>query len=261
MRRLVMLSLIPFLACRTPSIADRLSAGNWIDLTYAFDSTTIYWPTAQPFHLTVISARRLPAGYYYAANNLSAAEHGGTHLDAPVHFVEKKHSADQIPLSQLIGPAVVIDVTKQADSSADFRVHQSDITAWEAAHGEIPPDAIVLIRTGWGSRWPDRARYLGTTKTGAAGVAELHFPGLDLDAARALVRRKVKAVGIDTPSIDYGQSTTFVVHRRLFASNVPAFENVAQLDKLPVTGAIVIALPMKISGGSGGPLRIVALLP
>jgi len=115
MRRLVMLSLIPFLACRTPSIADRLSAGNWIDLTYAFDSTTIYWPTAQPFHLTVISARRLPAGYYYAANNLSAAEHGGTHLDAPVHFVEKKHSADQIPLSQLIGPAVVIDVTKQAD--------------------------------------------------------------------------------------------------------------------------------------------------
>ena len=261
MRRLVMLSLIPFLACRTPSIADRLSAGNWIDLTYAFDSTTIYWPTAQPFHLTVVSARRLPAGYYYAANNLSAAEHGGTHLDAPVHFVEKKHSADQIPLSQLIGPAVVIDVTKQADSSADFRVHQSDITAWEAAHGEIPPDAIVLIRTGWGSRWPDRARYLGTTKTGAAGVAELHFPGLDLDAARALVRRKVKAVGIDTPSIDYGQSTTFVVHRRLFASNVPAFENVAQLDKLPVTGAIVIALPMKISGGSGGPLRIVALLP
>jgi len=261
MRRLVMLSLIPFLACRTPSIADRLSAGNWIDLTYAFDSTTIYWPTAQPFHLTVVSARRLPAGYYYAANNLSAAEHGGTHLDAPVHFVEKKHSADQIPLSQLIGPAVVIDVTKQADSSADFRVQQSDITAWEAAHGEIPPDAIVLIRTGWGSRWPDRARYLGTTKTGAAGVAELHFPGLDLDAARALVRRKVKAVGIDTPSIDYGQSTTFVVHRRLFASNVPAFENVAQLDKLPVTGAIVIALPMKIGGGSGGPLRIVALLP
>ena len=261
MRRLLIVALMPVLACRSPSIGDRLSAGTWIDLTYTFDSTTIYWPTAQPFHLTVVSARRLPAGYYYATNNLSAAEHGGTHLDAPVHFVEKKRTTDQIPLSQLMGPAVVIDVTAQADSNPDFRVHQSDITAWEAAHGEIPPDAIVLVRTGWGSRWQDRARYLGTAKTGAAGVAELHFPGLDLDAARALVRRKVKAVGIDTPSIDYGQSTTYAVHRRLFASNVPAFENVAQLDKLPVTGAFVIALPMKIGGGSGGPLRIVALLP
>jgi len=260
-RLLIVVALTPFLACRSPSLADRLSAGTWIDLTYAFDSTTIYWPTALPFHLTVVSARRLPAGYYYAANNLSAAEHGGTHVDAPVHFMEKKHTTDQIPLSQLLGPAIVIDVTRQADSSADYRLHQSDITAWEAAHGDIPPDAIVLIRTGWGSRWPDRARYLGTTKTGAAGVADLHFPGLDLDAARALVRRQVKAVGIDTPSIDYGQSTTYVVHRRLFASNVPAFENVAQLEKLPVTGAFVIALPMKIGGGSGGPLRIVALLP
>lgn len=262
MRRLLAVaSLLPLLACREPSLADRLANGTWVDLTYAFDSTTIYWPTAEPFHLTVVSARRLPAGYYYAANNLSAAEHGGTHLDAPVHFVEKKRTTDQIPLEQLMGPAVVIDVSRQADSSADFRVHQSDITDWEAAHGAMPEGAIVLFRTGWGSRWPDRARYLGTTKVGAAGVAELRFPGLDLDAARALVRRKVKAVGIDTPSIDYGRSTAFTVHRRLFASNIPAFENVAQLDKLPTTGAFVIALPMKIGGGSGGPLRIVALLP
>lgn len=257
----IVVAVLLLTSCRSPSLADRLSSGNWIDLTYPFDSTTIYWPTAQPFRLTVVSAQRLPAGYYYAANNLSAAEHGGTHLDAPVHFVEKKHAADQIPLTQLLGAAVVIDVTRQADSSADYRVHQSDITAWEAAHGEMPPDAIVLIRTGWGSRWLDRARYLGTTKTGTAGVAELHFPGIDLDAARALVRRRVKAVGIDTPSIDYGQSTSYQAHRRLFASNIPAFENVAQLDKLPATGAFVIALPMKITGGSGGPLRIVALLP
>src|SRR6267378_4124066 len=150
-RLLIVVAVIPFLACRSPSLADRLSAGTWIDLTYTFDSTTIYWPTAQPFHLTVVSARRLPAGYYYAANNLSAAEHGGTHVDAPVHFIEKKRTTDQIPLSQLLGPAIVIDVTRQADSSADYRLHQSDITAWEAAHGDIPPDAIVLIRTGWGA--------------------------------------------------------------------------------------------------------------
>lgn len=260
-RLLIVVPLAALMACRTPSLAERLSSGNWIDLTYTFDSTTIYWPTAQPFRLTVVSAQRLPAGYYYAANNLAAAEHGGTHLDAPVHFVENRPTTDQIPLSQLMGQAVVIDVRRQADSSADYRVHQSAIMAWEDQHGEIPRDAIVFIRTGWGSRWPDRARYLGTTKTGAAAVRELHFPGLDLDAARVLARRRVKAVGIDTPSIDYGQSSTYQVHRRFFASNIPAFENVANLDKLPATGAFVIALPMKIGGGSGGPLRIVALLP
>lgn len=262
MRRFPLATMLLSLAsCTRPSLNDRLANGKWVDLSYSFDSTTIYWPTAQPFHLAVVSARRMPGGWYYAANNITAAEHGGTHLDAPVHFVEKKRSADEIPLSQLVAPAIVIDVSRQADSSADYRVHQSAITAWEAVHGEIPPGTIVMFRTGWGKRWPDRARYLGTTKTGTAGVAELHFPGLDLDAARLLVRRRVASVGIDTPSIDYGQSTTFQVHRRLFASNVPAFENVANLDQLPVTGAFVIALPMKIKGGSGGPLRIVALLP
>jgi kynurenine formamidase len=261
MRRLLIVAvLLPLNAC-SPSIADRLATGKWVDLTYPFDSTTIYWPTAQPFHLTVVSAQRTPAGYYYAANNLSGAEHGGTHLDAPIHFAEGKHSTDEIPISQLVGPAVVIDVTHQADSSADYRVRPADISAWERAHGEIPRGAIVLIRTGWGSRWLDRARYLGTTKTGAAAVPELHFPGLDLDAARELARRKVNAVGIDTPSIDYGQSTTFGVHRRLFAANIPGLENVAHLDQLPAAGAFIIALPMNIKGGSGGPLRIVALLP
>jgi kynurenine formamidase len=262
MRRLLIVPVLLVLAaCRQPSLSERLLAGTWVDLTYPFDSTTVYWPTAQPFRLTVVSARRVPGGWYYAANNFSAAEDGGTHLDAPVHFMEKKHTADQVSLTQLIAPAIVIDVSRQSDSNPDFRVHQSDVTAWESAHGDIPQGAIVLIRTGWGSRWPDRARYLGTRKTGPAALADLHFPGLDLDAARALVRRRVSAVGIDTPSIDYGQSTTYQVHRRLFASNVPVFENVAHLEELPATGAFVIALPMKIKGGSGGPLRIVALLP
>lgn len=262
MRRLpiALLLLIVVTACQ-PSIASRLSEGKWVDLTYAFDSTTIYWPTAQPFHLTVVSAQRTPGGYYYAANNFAAAEHGGTHLDAPVHFAEGKHTTDQIPVSQLMGPALVIDVSHQADSSADYRVRPADITAWERAHGAMPRGTIVLIRTGWGSRWPDRARYLGTTKTGAAAVPELHFPGLGADAAQELVRRKVNAVGIDTPSIDYGQSSSFEVHQRLFAANIPAFENVANVEQLPATGAYVIALPMRIKGGSGGPLRIVALLP
>ena len=260
-RRLLVALALGVVACRQPTLADRVAGGTWLDLTYPFDSTTIYWPTAQPFRLQIVSAQRTAAGYYYAANNLAAAEHGGTHLDAPVHFAEGRHSVDEIPLAPLIGPAVVIDVTRQADSSADYRVTPGDLAAWEAAHRPIPPGAIVLIRTGWGSRWPDRARYLGTTQSGPAAVPELHVPGLHPDAARVRGERQVDAVGIDTPSIDYGQSTTFDVHQILLGANIPGFENVAHLDRLPATGSVVIALPMLILGGSGAPLRIAALVP
>jgi kynurenine formamidase len=249
------------LAC-APGEPDLLRTGRWIDLTHDFSSETIYWPTGKPFSLEVVSAGRTPAGYYYAANNFSAAEHGGTHLDAPVHFAEGKWTTDQIPLDRLIGNAMVVDVLKQADSSADYRVDVAALTTWERNNRRIPEAAIVLFRTGWSRRWPDRAAYLGTARTGAAAVAELHFPGIDSAAARWLVdERKVRAVGIDTPSIDAGQSRTFPAHQILAAANVPAFENLTNLDQLPETGSFVIALPMKIRGGSGGPLRIVAVVP
>ncbi|HXE58776.1 MAG TPA: cyclase family protein [Gemmatimonadales bacterium] len=240
-----------------PSIAD----ARWIDLTHPFDSTTIYWPTAQPFRLEVVSAERTPAGYYYAANNFGAAEHGGTHLDAPIHFAEGRHTTDEIPLDRLIGPALVVDVAGAAARNADYRVTAEDLVEWEREHGTVPEGAIVLIRTGWARRWPDRSRYLGTARLGPRAVDELHFPGLDSSAARLLVARRVDAVGIDTPSVDHGQSRLFESHRILSEANVPAFENVANLESLPVLGATVVALPMKIAGGSGGPLRIVAMVP
>ncbi len=240
MNRVPVLLAVTFAACAPSSLTDQLARASWVDLTYPFDSTTIYWPTAKPFRLEVVSARRTAAGYYYAANNFAAAEHGGTHLDAPVHFAEGRLATDQIPVTRLIAPA--------------------DLEAWERGHTPILEGTIVLIRTGWGSRWPDRARYLGTTMTGPAAVPELHFPGIHPDAARWLVAHKARAVGIDTPSIDYGQSATFDTHQILFAADIPAFENVAHLSAVPATGAFVIALPMKIRGGSGGPLRIVAVL-
>ncbi len=248
------------IAC-APENSDLLRTGRWVDLTHDFSAETIYWPTAKPFALEVVSAQRTPAGYYYAANNFSAAEHGGTHLDAPVHFAEGKWTTDQIPLDRLVGDAVVVDVESGTDSSADYQVDLNALDEWERKHGAIPAGAIVLFRTGWSRRWPDRARYLGTSRTGSGAVPELHFPGIDSAAAGWLVKRGVRAVGIDTPSIDYGQSSTYPAHQGLFAANVPAFENVANLDQLPVKGGFVIALPMKIRGGSGGPLRIVALVP
>ena len=257
---LLSIALGVLLAC-SPGDPDLLRTGRRVDLTHDFSAETIYWPTAKPFTLEVVSAERTPAGYYYAANNLSGAEHGGTHLDAPVHFAEGGWTADQIPLDRLIGDAVVVDVQPQAESSADYRVDPDELDDWERRYGAIPDGAIVLFRTGWARHWPDRARYLGTTRTGAGAVAELHFPGIDSAAAHRLVERRVRAVGIDTPSIDYGQSSTYPVHRILFAANIPAFENVANLDRLPVKGSFIVALPMKIRGGSGGPLRIVALVP
>jgi kynurenine formamidase len=268
MHRLVPLALLLALACRPqehpsrPAAPDLLHTGTWVDLSHDFSGETIYWPTAKPFALEVVSAQTTPAGYYYAANNFSASEHGGTHLDAPIHFAEGRHTADQVPLDQLVGPAVVVDVAARADADADYRLDAAALEAWERSHGRIPNGTIVLVRTGWSSRWPDKARYLGTTKAGPTGVAELHFPGIDSSAARWLsAERRVNAVGIDTPSIDYGQSKTFDTHRILLAQNIPAFENVTNLERLPASGAFVVALPMKIKGGSGGPLRIVAIIP
>lgn len=247
------------IGCAKPS---PFPTGRWIDLSYDFSAETIYWPTAEPFKLDTVSAQRTPAGFYYAANNFRAAEHGGTHIDAPIHFAEGHETVDQLPLEQLIAPAVIIDVAAKAQADRDYQVNGDDFTAWEAQHGKIPDKSIVLLRTGYGKFWPDRLQYLGTDKHGPEAVAELHFPGLHPEAARWLVaNRQINAIGLDTPSIDYGQSKLFESHQILFERNIPAFENVAHLDQLPSTGALVVALPMKIKGGSGGPLRIVALVP
>lgn len=237
-------------------------SGRLIDLTHPFSEETIYWPTAKSFTLEKVADGETPGGFYYAANNFTAAEHGGTHLDAPIHFSKGKFTSDQIPLEQLLGAAIVVDVSASAATNRDYQVSVADFAAWEQAHGKIPDQALVLLRTGYGKFWPNREQYLGTTETGAEAVAKLHFPGLHPEAARWLVdNRKISAIGLDTPSIDYGQSTLFESHVTLFGANIPAFENVANLEQLPVQGAFVIALPMKIKGGSGGPLRIIAVMP
>jgi len=236
-------------------------AGGIVDLTHSFDANTVYWPTEAGFVLTKEHGEVTEKGYYYASNTFAAPEHGGTHLDAPHHFWEKGATVDAIPLEQLIGPAILVDVSEQARANRDYQVSVEDFLAWERRHGLVPKGAIVLLRTGFGAYWPDRRRYLGTDERGDAGVANLHFPGLLPHAAVWLAdTRKIHAIGLDTASIDYGQSKLFESHVALFQRGVPAFENVANLDRLPAKGFTVIALPMKIAGGSGGPLRIVAVV-
>ena len=242
---------------RTPDLA----TARVVDLTHAFDSRTLYWPTSpSAFELKSLAAGQTPGGWYYASNAFCTPEHGGTHLDAPIHFAKDGLTSDQIPVRELIAPAVVLDVRKKASADADYRLTVEDVRDWERRHGTIPAGAIVLLETGWSARWPDRKSYLGDDTPGDA--SRLHFPSYGKEAAEFLVReRKVGALGVDTASIDYGPSQDFLVHRIASGANVPGLENIARLDALPDQGAWIVALPMKIAGGSGGPLRIVALLP
>lgn len=234
--------------------------GEPVDLTHPFDASTLYWPTAEPFALEVVAEGDTESGWY-AANAFCAAEHGGTHLDAPIHFAEGGWTAAEIPLEDLMGETIVVDVSAAASADPDLAIGIDAFEAWEVEQGAFPERAIVLLFTGWGARWPDAERYLGTAARGPAAVADLHFPGLSEEGARWLVDRRARAVGIDTASIDRGQSTDYRAHRVLAAANVPIFENVAHLERVPVRGAWVVALPMKIARGTGGPLRIVAFLP
>jgi kynurenine formamidase len=256
------LFLASFISLSSHAASPDFPAGKVVDLSYAYDAETVYWPTEEDFRLEKDFEGMTEKGYFYAANQFSSAEHGGTHIDAPIHFAKDGVPVDEIPLEQLMGKAVVVDVSEQAGKNPDYQVQVEDFEGWEKINGPIPKGAIVLVRTGYGKHWPDRKKYMGTDERGAQAVAKLHFPGLHVDAARWLVQnRSIKAVGLDTASIDYGQSTLFETHRALFEKNIPAFENLANLDQLPVKGFYVIALPMKIKGGSGGPLRAVAVVP
>jgi kynurenine formamidase len=238
-----------------------LAHSEMIDLTYTFDENTIYWPTAEGFKWTKDQWGPTPLGYFYASASYGASEHGGTHLDSPLHFAEGHEGTDQIPVDRLIAPAVVVDIRASCEKNPDYLLNVEDINKWEKSHGKIAEGTIVLIRTGWGKYWPNKQRYLGTDEHGAGAVAKLHFPGISAEAARLMVARRVAGVGIDTASVDYGQSKDFQTHRILYAQDVYGLENVANLDRLPETGTLLIALPMKIKGGTGGPVRIVAVVP
>jgi len=232
-----------------------------VDLTHAFDKDTVYWPNSPSgFELKTLHDGHTHHGHYYSAYLFCAPEHGGTHLDAPSHFAEGGWSASDIPVERFIGEGRVIDISKQAESNPDYTLTVEDVTDFEAEHGKIPAGVIVLLRTDWGPKYPDRLAYLGDDTPNDA--SNLHFPSFGPEAVEFLIReRRVGMIGVDTASIDPGNSPDFPVHRLAAALNVPGLENLANLDQLPPVGATLIALPMKIEGGSGGPVRAVALLP
>ncbi len=233
--------------------------GQWVDLTYDYSEETLYWPTSSTFKMDTVFVGITDGGFYYESFAFRSAEHGGTHLDAPIHFYENRKTVEELEIDQLTGRAVVVDVTNKVAENRDYQFEVEDLLNWEAEYGPIPNGAILLFYTGMGQYWPDAEAYLGTELKGEEGVANLSFPGIHPETATWIVEnRNIKAVGLDTPSLDYGQSVLFESHQILFEQNIPGFENVANLDQLPPYGAYIIALPMKIRDGSGAPLRIVA---
>ncbi len=260
-RNIVLASLSAIVVKTATAQEVDLGRSELIDLTHPYNASTLYWPTSPgKFELAQISFGPTEGGYFYSAYSMCSPEHGGTHLDAPIHFAEHGQTADQVPLTRLIAPAVVIDVSSRAARNRDYRLTVSDVRAFERVHGRIEPGTIVLLRTGWSRYWPDAKAYLGDDTPGDA--SNLSFPSYGTESVQFLVQeRKVAAIGVDVASIDYGRSTDFMVHRTAMGAGVPGFENLTNLERLPATGAIVIALPMKIENGSGGPLRAVALVP
>ena len=249
-------------SCQHPVEIANFDDGKWVDLSHGYDQGTPYWPTADGFQLDTVFAGLTEGGYYYSAYNFTSAEHGGTHIDAPIHFSQGQKTVDELTLDQLTGRAIVVDVSDSVSAYIDYQVQIADFMEWESVNGPIPDGAILLIRTGISKFWPDSKSYMGTDQKGPNAVKLLHFPGLHPEAAKWLIEnRNIKAIGLDTPSIDFGRSSNFMTHRILFDQNIPAFENVANLDELPLTGSYIVALPMKIVGGSGGPLRIAAFIP
>ena len=252
-------------ACAEQPLAEReprgldLAGAAVVDLSHPYDDATLYWPTATTrFELSQLAHGMTDGGYFYAANAFCTPEHGGTHIDAPIHFAEQGWTLGEVPVDRLIGPGVVIDGSAAAARDPDYRLTAEDVLAWEQTHGEVPAGAIVLLRTGWSSRWPVTLDYLGDDTPGDA--SNLHFPAYGAEAARLLIeQRRVAALGVDTASIDHGPSADFIVHRIAAAANVVGLENLTNLDRLPSSGAWIVALPMNIAEGSGGPVRVVAL--
>jgi kynurenine formamidase len=260
MKTMFLVLTLPLIMMTMANSSHAFDSSKVVDLTHTFDKQTIYWPTEGSFHHQWEHFGPTPEGFFYAAGKYAAAEHGGTHMDAPLHFNRNGESVDKVPLGNCIGPAVVIDFSERAAKDRDTMLGVADVQQYEKVYGAIPDGAIIVARSGWGKFWPNKKQYIGTDKPD--DVAGLRFPGYSAEALKYLLEHtKAAAIAIDTASIDPGISKDFKAHQTWLGANKPAFENVANADRLPPRGATIFCIPFKIGQGSGAPTRIFAVLP
>lgn len=266
MKKLISFCALVFLAaCQHSSsqssedkLAKLFSGGmKIIDLTYVLNSTSPAWPgdsDANPFSYTAIATQ--PSGAA-SLGSYSTVEHYGTHLDAPIHFADNTASVDKINTADLFAPVAVIDVRDKCRDNADYRLTVSDLMNWEEKHGLLPEGAVVMMLTGWGAKWNDQEAYRNQDEQGI-----MHFPGFSVEVNQFLIEeRNIKGIGIDNFSVDYGMSANFEAHGITNGAGKYHLENVANLDQLPEAGAYLIVAPIKLEGGSGGQVRIFAVIP
>ncbi len=262
-RLFIFMSVLSLAGCglvkeNTPN-ADRLSGipsgqTRVVDLTYAISDKLVPWPGDTRWFEATVNASVEKNGYF--TRSFWMLEHTGTHMDAPIHFPPGTTPVDQIPAKQLFGPAVVLEARADGEKNADYQLPAARVEEWEKRHGRIPAGSIVLLRTGWATRWPDARRYRNQDAQG-----QMHFPGFSVESAKLLVERKISGLGCDTLSVDPGNSRDFAVHRVTLGAGLYHLENLADLSALPEAGSFLIAAPIKLEGGSGGPVRVFAILP
>ncbi|MCS6804535.1 MAG: cyclase family protein [Acidobacteriota bacterium] len=260
MKRMAMLCLVAWLSAPVALSQGLLESAltgkaTIVDLTHKLSSAIPYWPgpAYKPFHFETIATLEKD-GVYSGA--FCMAEHMGTHVDAPNHFEAGQASIDALPLQHLIAPAAVIDVRQQVARDPDYRLTVDDLKRWEKKHGRVPRNALVCLYTGWDARWSDPIAYRHQDEQQV-----MHFPGFSAEVAEFLVtQRHIRGIGIDTLSVDYGPSKDFIVHHIMNRAGKYHLENLANLGRLPATGAVIIAAPIPIDNGSGAPARVFAIV-
>ena len=237
-----------------------------IDLTAPLSPSTPILKLPEPFGNTVSFAlheisrydERGPAWYW---NDITTGEHTGTHFDAPVHWVTGRNGQDvsQVPLTRLIAPAAVLDLTAQAAADADFLLEVDHIKEWESQHGALPEGGWLLYRTGWDARSHDQDTFLNANETGP------HTPGVSVECARWLAQEApVIGFGVETVGTDAGAAHSFdppfPCHSSLLGADKYGLTQLQNLALLPPQGAMVVVSPLPITGGSGSPCRALALV-
>jgi kynurenine formamidase len=224
-----------------------------IDLSYAISEKLVPWPGDEKWFEAKINASHERNGYF--TRSFWMLEHYGTHLDAPAHFAPGQSTVEQIPVKHLFGSAVLFDVREQGSKDPDYQLPAESVEEWEKRHGRVPEGAIALLRTGWAQRWPDLALYRNQDEQG-----RMHFPGFSRKAAGLLIERKVSGLGCDTMSVEVGASSDFALHRLTLGAGLYHLENLADLSQVPESGAFLVVAPIKLEGGSGGAVRVFAIL-